>query len=271
MALSLGQEELAGTDDPAREARLLLAHAAGVDQAGLIGLEIGDFSEELMDRYRDLLDRRAGGEPVSKILCYREFWKHRFEVTADVLDPRPDTETLVAAALDGPVPGRILDLGTGSGCILLSLLAEWPHASGVGCDLSDKALLVAARNADRMGLTQRAELIRSDWYGAISGRFDLIVSNPPYIAAAEMDDLSREVLNHDPHMALTPGGDGLSPYRILAAGAPDHLTEGGRILVEIGWKQGADVVAIFRSAGLKNVKILPDLEGRDRVVVATAG
>lgn len=269
-ALAEGKERLAGTDSPATAARLLLAHAAGVDQAGLIALGTGDFTEAVMDRYRGYLDRRAAGEPASKILGHRDFWKHRFEVSADVLDPRPDTETLVAAALEGPAPKRILDLGTGSGCILLSLLDEWPGATGLGCDLSGKALEVAARNAENLGVADRAELIVSDWFSAVEGRFDLIVSNPPYIAEAEMNDLSPEVLNHDPHMALSPGGDGLAAYRILAAGALDHLTQDGRILVEIGWKQGAEVAAIFRAAGLRNVTVRPDLNGRDRVVMATA-
>lgn len=269
-ALAEGKEWLAGTDSPATAARLLLAHAAEVDQTGLILLGPKDFTDAVMTRYRAYLDRRAGGEPVSKILGYRDFWKHRFEVNADVLDPRPDTEALVAAALEGPAPERILDLGTGSGCILLSLLHEWPGATGLGSDLSHKALEVAARNAENLGVADRADLIVSDWFSAIEGRFDLIVSNPPYITAAEMDDLSPEVLNHDPHMALSPGGDGLEAYRILAAGALDHLTENGRILVEIGWKQGAEVAAIFRDAGLKNVTVHPDLDGRDRVVMATA-
>lgn len=271
LALSEGQERLADKDNPAREARLLLAHAAGVDQAGLISLGLADFSAEMMDRYRGYLDRRAAGEPVSKILGYREFWNHRFEVSADVLDPRPDTETLIAAALEGPAPKCILDLGTGSGCILFSLLSEWPQATGVGADLSDKALAVAARNAEALGVANRAELILSDWFEAIDSRFDMIVSNPPYISEAEMRELSPEVLNHDPHMALTPGGDGLDPYRIIAAGAADHLTERGRVLVEIGWKQGSDVAAIFRDAGFRDVEIRADLDGRDRVVLATAG
>ncbi|MDX1780431.1 MAG: peptide chain release factor N(5)-glutamine methyltransferase [Thalassovita sp.] len=270
-ALSEGRARLAGTDNPAIATRLLLAHAAGVDQAGLIMLGPDDFNDEVMARYRGYLDRRAAGEPVSKILGYRDFWTHRFEVTADVLDPRPDTETLVAAALEGPAPKRILDLGTGSGCILLSLLGEWPEAVGVGCDLSEKALQVAARNAERIGVADRVELILSDWYGAVEGRYDLIVSNPPYISEDEMRGLSREVLDHDPHMALTPGGDGLDPYRILAGSARDHLTETGRILVEIGWEQGPEVAAIFRAAGLQNVEIRTDLERRDRVVMATTG
>lgn len=270
LALSEGQDRLADKDNPAREARLLLAHAAGVDQTGLISLGLSDFSDAMMDRYRGYLDRRAAGEPVSKILGYREFWNHRFEISADVLDPRPDTETLIAAALEGVAPKRILDLGTGSGCILLSLLSEWPHATGVGSDLSDKALAVAGRNAESLGVASRAKLIVSDWFEAIEGRFDMIVSNPPYISEAEMRELSPEVLNHDPHMALTPGGDGLDPYRVIAAGAADHLTEKGRILVEIGWKQGPDVAAIFRDAGFRDVEIRTDLDGRDRVVLATS-
>ena len=216
-------------------------------------------------RFMDLAARRAAGEPMSHLLGYRDFWKHRFEVSGAVLDPRPDTEALVAAVLE-VAWGRVLDLGTGSGCILLSLLAERAGATGVGTDLSEDALAVAGRNVAKLELDHRVSLIRSDWFGAVQGTYDLIVSNPPYIAAAEMDGLQPE-LSFEPRMALTDEGDGLSAYRAICAGAGAHLAPGGWLMVEIGWQQGEPVSELFRAAGLEDVRILPDLDGRDRVIV----
>lgn len=216
----------------------------------------------------DLVRRRAAREPMSHLLGYRDFWEHRFEVTRDVLDPRPETETLVASALERGFD-RVLDLGTGSGCVLLSLLAACPGATGVGTDLSDAALGVARRNTARLELDHRVTLVRSDWWDGVAGRFDLIVSNPPYIAASEMPGLGPE-LAHEPRMALTDEGDGLSAYRAIAAGARAHLTPGGRLLVEIGPTQGAEVAALFEAAGLEDVAVRSDLDGRDRVVIGTS-
>ncbi len=258
-----------GADWPVdmRDRKLLLAHAAGVAPSRLIMLNIEDFTPELLERYLGYLERRAGGEPVSKIIGRRAFWEHDFIVTPDVLDPRPETEVLVRAALEHPFD-TVLDLGTGSGCILLSLLAKRPKARGVGADLSKAALDVAARNADALGVADRVTLIQSDWLSAVTGQFDLIVSNPPYIAAAEMPDLSPEVRGHDPHMALTPGGDGLAPYRVLAAECATHLTANGRLMLEIGWQQGPQVAQILAARGWQDIAVLPDLDGRDRVVSA---
>lgn len=253
-----------GIDGAGREARLILSHVLDTtpDRMSLIARDT--LTPDRLDRALGLAARRAGGTPMSHILGHRDFWGRRFEVTADVLDPRPETETLIAAALAVPFTS-VLDLGTGSGCILLTLLAERPAARGMGADLSDAALAVAGRNADALGVADRATLIRSDWFAAISGRFDLIVSNPPYIAAAEMPDLAPE-LSFEPRMALTDEGDGLTAYRAITAGAGAHLTPGGWLMVEIGWQQGAAVADLFRRAGLTGVQILPDLDGRDRVV-----
>ncbi|UWQ17159.1 peptide chain release factor N(5)-glutamine methyltransferase [Jannaschia sp. M317] len=209
--------------------------------------------------------RRSLREPVSHILGLRAFWKHDFEVNGDVLDPRPDTETLVEAALAEPF-GRVLDLGTGSGCILLSLLDERPDATGLGTDISEAALAVARRNATRLGIPNRAELRQGDWLSGIEGTFDLIVSNPPYITATEMADLHPEVHRWEPHLALTPGGDGLDAYRILTRDAPEHLTPGGRFMVEIGHQQAPAVTALFQAAGLAEIRVLDDLAGKNRVV-----
>lgn len=211
-----------------------------------------------------LIRRRAGRVPMSHITGRRAFWMHDFIVTPDVLDPRPDTETLVEAALSAPFD-TVLDLGTGSGCILLSLLHERPAAGGTGTDLSDAALAVARRNADLVGVAERVTFRASDWLAGVTGTFDLIVSNPPYITGAEMAELSPEVL-HEPHLALSPGGDGLDAYRILCRDAPAHLTPGGRLMVEIGAGQGAAVTGLFQAANLVNIRILDDLNGKNRVV-----
>jgi release factor glutamine methyltransferase len=219
------------------------------------------------DVFEDAVAKRERRVPVSQIIGRRAFWRHEFTVTPDVLDPRPETETLVEAALAEPFT-RVLDLGTGSGCILISLLAERPDATGVGTDTSDKALLVAGENAARIGVVDRLVLPLSDWFDDIGGRFDLIVSNPPYIAASEMTDLAPEVRDHEPRAALTDEGDGLQAYRSIAAKVADHLTPGGRLLVEIGPTQAKAVTAIFRQSGLLDVGVQSDLDGRDRVISA---
>lgn len=253
----------AGIDNPVREARLLWEATFPrryVDyEAAMAGGRVVDF--------KALVVRRAAREPMSHLTGRRDFYEHRFEVTADVLDPRPDTETLVVAALEVPF-ARVLDLGTGSGCIVLSLLSARKDAVGLGTDLSGAALEVARRNAARLELAveDRAAFAFSDWFDGVDGTFDLIVSNPPYIALDEMAGLSAEV-GHEPRMALTDEGDGLSCYRIIAAGAPEHLRAGGWLMVEIGPTQGAAVCAMFDAARLTEVGIRTDLDGRDRVVV----
>ena len=265
LAQAIQRLDAAGIPDAPRDARLLLAHALGIapDRLTLVlrdpvGAEQAGFAAAIA--------RRAAREPVSHITGRRLFWGRAFHVTADVLDPRPETETLIAEALGGPFD-RVLDLGTGSGAILLTLLAERPAARGLGTDLSDRALAVARGNAAALGLEPRADFARGDWFGPVTGRFDLIVSNPPYIAEAEMAGLSPEVLR-EPRMALTPGGDGLDAYRAIVRGAGAHLTPGGRLMVEIGPTQGAAVAGLMAGAGLQGIACRPDLDGRDRVVSA---
>ncbi len=269
-ALADGREALAHLPDPMREARTLLAHAAGIGRERLHDPGSDDLGDDVLRRYRDLLAQRAGGRPLARLLGYRDFWKHRFHLSDAVLDPRADTETLVACALELDW-SRCLDLGTGSGAILLSLLAERPGATGTGTDISSAALDVARRNADEIGVADRVELQLSDWYGAVSGRFDLIVSNPPYIAAREMDTLSPEVSLHDPRLALTDEGDGLGAYRAIIAGARDHLFAGGSLLVEIGWRQRAGVEALLQGRGFEGIACHRDMEGRDRAISAILG
>ena len=239
----------AGIPDPMREARILW-RATSFDGA---------------DTYLAKVAQRASRMPLSQVLGYRDFYKHRFIVTRDVLDPRPDTETLIETALRAPFT-RLLDLGTGSGCILLSLLAEQPAATGLGTDISKAALDVAGQNATALGLTGRAAFIQSNWFANVTGQFDLIVSNPPYISASEMDDLQPEVRLFEPRGALTDEADGLSAYRIIACNAQSRLVTGGRLIFEIGPSQGAVVSALFESAGFTDIQVIPDLDGRNRVV-----
>lgn len=267
-ALASGRARLAaaGIEGAARDARRLLAGAMGVE-AGRIGTMGPDpVPSAASARYTAMLDRRAAREPVARILGERLFWGRTFRVTPDVLDPRPETECLIAAALERPAR-RLLDLGTGSGIIAVTLLAEWPDATGVATDLSPAALEVARQNAERHGVADRLELRRADWAAELTGPFDLLLSNPPYLSAAEMASVPPE-LHHDPAMALSPGGDGLGAYRAIAAAAPGLLGPDGRLLVEIGAGQGRAVAGLLHAAGLDAVRVNPDLDGRDRVVCA---
>lgn len=259
----------AAIPDAAGDARRLMAHALGCDPGRLTLLLRDPLPLEAAARLDAGLSARLSRQPVSQITGQRLFWGRAFRVTQDTLDPRPETETLIAAVLAQPF-ARVLDLGTGTGAILLTLLAERPDATGLGTDRSRAALAVARTNAEALGLTGRADLTEADWFEGVDGRFDLIASNPPYIAASEMPDLSPEVRLWEPHMALTDGGDGLGAYRAIARGALAHLTPGGRLLVEIGPTQAGAVGALFLAAGLGGIAMLTDLDGRDRVVCGVA-
>ena len=271
-ALRLGIARLAAAGVPgaATDARRLLAHALGWPPDRLAMEMPVALDPEAAARFDAALAARAARRPVSQITGERLFWGRRFAVTQDVLDPRPETETLVAAALEAPF-ATVLDLGTGSGCILLSLLGDRPEARGTGVDVSDAALAVAAANAAALGLAGRARLVRSDWFKAVEGRFDLVVANPPYIAADEIEALAPEVRLWEPRQALTPGGDGLDAYRAIAAQAACHLAPGGRLCLEIGPSQAGAVSALLSGAGLRPMPARPDLDGRDRVIVVASG
>jgi release factor glutamine methyltransferase len=257
----------AGIEDAARDARVLLAHALGIGHDRLTLKLQDDMTDPQAALYDGALAARIARQPVAQITGRRLFWGLSFRVTRDTLDPRPETETLVAEALTQPFL-KMLDLGTGTGCILLSCLKGMPMARGVGTDISDAALQVAIGNTRDLGLEARARFRKSDWFAGVTGAFDLIVSNPPYIAAHEMPGLAPEVRDWEPHLALSPGGDGLDAYRAIARGASARLMPGGRLLVEIGPTQGAAVAALLAVAGLAEVRILPDMDGRDRVVAA---
>ncbi|MBK1634510.1 peptide chain release factor N(5)-glutamine methyltransferase [Rhodovulum adriaticum] len=265
LAAAVARLRDARVPDAPRDARRLLAHALGIAPGRLTLVLPEPLAPAAAARLDQALARRCAREPVSHITGTRAFYGRDFRVTPDVLDPRPETETLIAAALAAPFQ-TVLDLGTGSGCILLSLLAERPGSAGLGVDISADALAVARDNAARLGI-ETARFLQSDWFADVTGRFDLVVSNPPYIAAAEMPALAPE-LSHEPQAALSDGADGLTAYRAIAAGAGRVLAPGGRLLVEIGATQAADVQAILAAVGLDIVAMHPDLDNRDRVVEA---
>lgn len=267
MAQATARLRAAGVPDPARDARLLLAHAASVDASRVTLIAPEEIAPEIAERFENLVSLRAVRVPVSHLIGSRAFYGRDFAITGDVLDPRPETETLVELALDAPFE-TVLDLGTGSGCILVTLLAERADARGVGTDLSEAACLQASANAVQHAVAGRAQIIKSDWFAQVEGRFDLIVSNPPYLALDEMARVAPELARYEPQMALTDGSDGLSVYRIIADRAQSYLTPTGRVLVEIGHRQGDAVQDIFRAAGWGRVTLAHDLDGRARVVSA---
>ena len=253
----------AGIEGAGRDADRILAAVLGVEPGRLRMLD-RDLTDDDLDRLDRGLAARAARQPVAQIVGFRDFYDHRFRVTPDTLDPRPETEVLVRAALDLPW-ASVLDLGTGTGAILISLLAARQGAAGTGTDLSEAALAVARNNARTIGVA--ADFRRADWFDGVSGWFDLIVSNPPYIAADEMPGLAPEVRDWEPPSALTDGADGLGAYRAIAAGLPRHLAPGGHLLVEIGPTQAAAVSAMLAAQGAET-RVIADLDGRDRVVKA---
>ncbi len=248
------------------DAEVLLADALGTDRMALL-LD----PDRMVDAaaFAARVDRRAGGEPVAYITGRREFWSIDLAVTRDVLIPRPDSETLIEAAVahfaGTAGPARVLDLGTGSGALLLAALSEWPAANGVGVDASAAALVVATANAARVGLAGRASFVHGGW-NAGEGVFDLILCNPPYVAAGE--DLPREVAEWEPHAALFAGADGLADYRRIAPVVADRLAPGGVAAIEIGATQGAAAAALFAAQGLQ-VGLRRDLAGLPRCLVVT--
>ena len=262
--------EAAGLAGPVIDARLLVEAAADATRADIVGDPYRALTPDQEATLEDYLTRREHREPVSHILGRKGFWKIMLNVTRDVLTPRPDTETVVEWVLrDFPehAPWSVLDLGVGSGAILLSILAERPAARGLGVDVSEEALAVARDNAANLGLAGRTALLRGDWTAGLGDdSFDLVVSNPPYIASEVIETLEPEVRDHEPRLALEGGPDGLMHYRHLAPEILRVLKPGGRFAVEIGYDQKAAVEALFREAGAAEVQTLRDLGDRDRVV-----
>jgi release factor glutamine methyltransferase len=263
--------EAAGVDGPVIDARLLVEAAAGASRTDIIADPQRALSEAQEVVLEDYVARRERREPVSHILGRKGFWKIMVSVTPDVLTPRPDTETVVERVLTLFPEGRafsVLDLGVGSGAILLAILAERPAAKGLGVDVSEESLAVARENAANLGLASRTVLLRGDWTrGLGDAGFDLVVSNPPYIPSADIETLEPEVRDHEPRLALDGGTDGLDAYRQLAPEILRVLKLGGRFAVEIGFDQSAAVEALFREAGATEVETAKDLANRDRVVL----
>ncbi|HEY9217496.1 MAG TPA: peptide chain release factor N(5)-glutamine methyltransferase [Phenylobacterium sp.] len=262
--------EAAGLAGPVIDARLLVEAAAEASRVDIVTDPHRELTAEQEARLEDYLSRRQRREPVSHILGRKGFWKIMLRVTADVLTPRPDTETVVDVALKAMPEGRplnVLDLGVGSGAILLAILAERPLARGLGVDVSEEALAVARDNAAGLGLAGRCALLRSDWTAGLADEnFDFVVSNPPYIASEVIETLEPEVRDHEPRLALDGGPDGLDMYRLLAPEILRVLKPGGGFAVEIGYDQKAPVEALFTTAGALEVQTIPDLALRDRVV-----
>lgn len=266
--------ERAGCDTPGLDARLLLQFVSGLTHADIVSSPERELSEEHSARFQKLLKRRANGEPVSRLVGMREFYGREFVISPDVLDPRPDTEILIdaaAAILKRSQTASFLDMGAGSGAIAVTLLCECADATGVATDVSEAALDIAGQNAERLGVRDRLKLVRTSWAEGISGEFDLVVSNPPYIASNDIAGLSREVREHDPKLALDGGPDGLDCYRQLFAQAPGVLSPDGRVIVEFGAGQDGEVVKIANAAGLQVDKdaggLLRDLAGHIRCCV----
>ena len=261
--------QISGIESPAREARISLCAASGVSPVALIV----DPREPLGSaawKVQDVGARRAAGEPLSRIVGKREFWGLSLAITPHVLDPRPETETIVEAALSilsdrHEDPLRILDLGVGSGALLCALLTEFGHARGIGVDISTDAADVARGNLRACGLSLRAEIRLGDWTRGIEGPFDLIVSNPPYIPTVDLPRLPREVRNFDPWLALDGGIDGLAAYRRILPESRRLLAPGGWLLVELGAGQAAKVTAVASQCGFTDVGTYQDLAGANRV------
>ena len=265
----------AGIEDADVDARLLVGHALHLDRARLIAQSDRILEAREINVINALAARRLKREPVSRILGQKEFWSIALAITPDVLVPRPETETVVEGALDFVVRGglrmeklRILDIGTGSGALLLALLRELPNATGIGTDISTGALKVARENAGRCGVEGRCTFVVCDIASVVEGPFDLLVSNPPYIAHDEITSLAPEVKNYDPTVALDGGDDGLAAYRAIAADAKRLLAPGARMFVELGAGQEAAVRDLFTNVGLTAGTARADLAGIPRVLGA---
>jgi release factor glutamine methyltransferase len=275
LAEATGLLASAGIEEPRREARLLLAAALAVDAAIILAHPDRVLERCERTRFAGLLARRAAREPTARVLGRREFWSLDFALVPETLVPRPDSETLVEAALanisDRGAALRLLDLGTGTGCLLLALLSELPASTGIGIDLVPNAAVMADRNAAALGLAGRSRFIAGSWGTAITGRFDVIVANPPYIASEAIAALAPEVAQYDPRLALDGGTDGLDSYRALAPDVVRLLSESGVAVVELGAGQAKPVAAIMRQAGLVIEKSYRDLAGIERCLVLRRG
>lgn len=265
-----GRLRAVDVDSPDLDARVLLRQVTGHEDAWLIANPEAEIDRTALQVYAELLERRERREPISQIVGEWEFWSRSFRVTGDVLTPRPDTETLIETVLgrveNRNAPLRILDLGTGSGCIALTLLAECPNATALGVDASPAALEVAAANAEALGLSDRIEWRETDWCEGIEGLFDVIVSNPPYIARYELKHLDPEVREFEPNMALDGGADGMAAYRRIIPSLKRLAADRPIIAFELGQGQARGVAALGRVAGLRIADVDQDIARRARVI-----
>jgi len=268
MALQAAHVETASLD-----ARLLLEHATGMSREQTLFRMDDILSQQQLTLYRRLIDRRAHRQPVAQIIGRREFFGLTFKVNSSVLDPRPDSETLIESIIkrvrDRKAPLRILDLGTGTGCLLLTLLYEFPNATGVGVDISDEALKVAQGNAVSLGLQSRAEFMASHWCMRVAGTFDIVISNPPYIPTDDIAELAPEVANWEPKLALDGGADGMSCYRAIVASLRGSLNPGGIAALELGMGQLPAVEALAQENGLTPTGVGYDIQGIPRCLILT--
>jgi release factor glutamine methyltransferase len=264
----------AGVPEPLTDVRLLAGEVIGFSLTNFVLNGTRLISETEAKQIASLVARRAEGEPVHRILGHREFYGLDLLLSSGTLEPRPDTEVLVDALLPYLLrmagkagQARVLDMGTGTGAICLALLNECPEATGIGSDIAPDALETAHKNAERHGLTSRFAAVASNWFDRIEGRFDIIVSNPPYIRTDVIQTLDRDVREFDPMLALDGGADGLAPYRTIAEKAVEFLVDGGIIGVEIGYDQKDDVTGIFATHGYARLEAVKDYGGNDRALI----
>jgi release factor glutamine methyltransferase len=276
LARATGSLSEAGIEAAGREARLLLQHTAGLPVATQIAFGERVVEPVAVAAFDLAVARRLKREPLSHILGHREFWSLSFQVTADTLDPRADSETLVEAVLAGlqrqdadyrHKPWSLIDFGTGTGCLLLALLSELPAAQGIGIDLNPGAVAVATANAQQLGLATRAQFRHGDWDQGIAAKFDVVISNPPYIVSDEIIGLQPEVAKFEPPLALDGGADGLTAYRALGPVIKRRLRQGGFAALEIGAGQGPDVSMLMQQAGLRQIASAQDLHAHERVLM----
>jgi len=262
-----GRERLkeVGISNGARESKKILAFVTNHEYSALNWTQEFKISKEIKFKFIDLIEQRVSGAPISKIIGKRLFFNSEFFVNENVLDPRPETEVLVSVALEKNF-STVLDLGTGTGCIVISLLKERPDVVGVSVDVSEECLNVAKINAETNGVLDRVKFIHSDWFSNVTSRFDLIVSNPPYIGLSELNDLSREVKNFDPKVALFGGRDGLDCYEAIFNDVSRFLNPGGWLITEVGYAQSSIVKKFFLNNGFIDIKVTKDLDFNNRVV-----
>jgi len=263
----------ASVENPAFDARLLLSEALDKDIGYIIGHSDENLTQNQIEKYNQMIEKRANREPVAHILGKKEFWKDEFFVSSDVLSPRPDSEAVIESALllypDKNTPLKILDFGVGSGCLLLSLMREFPNAKGTGVDISKKALAITKKNA--ISLEHKLELIQSSWGDNINDCFDLIVSNPPYIKESEIENLQPEITKYEPYLALSGGFDGLRPFLPLFESIDKLLKQNGYVIVEIGQGQENEVIDIANTCGFSCVKMVKDISQIIRVLIFNRG